>query len=119
MNYSVWFDDAELTIGDSLSAEIDRGLAESRFGVVILSEAFFSKRWPQRELHAMVARETIDGEKVILPVLHGINLRRLAEVSPTLADVVHVQSTEGVDAVADRIARAIERRRARERADGC
>ena len=40
---SVWYDEFTLNVGDSLRREIDRGLASSRFGVVVLSEAF-SKR---------------------------------------------------------------------------
>lgn len=118
LGYSVWFDEAELVLGDSLSEEINRGLSRSRFGVVILSEAFLAKRWPQRELNAMVARETSGGDKVVLPVLHGIDLRRVADAAPMLADLVHVDSREGLPIVADRIARAIERRRARERVIG-
>jgi hypothetical protein len=116
--YSVWFDEAELVLGDSLSEEINRGLAKSRFGVVIVSEAFIAKRWPQRELNAMVARETSSGAKIVLPVLHGIDLRRLADAAPILADLIHVDSREGISIVADRIARAIERRRARGRVTG-
>lgn len=118
LGYSVWFDEAELVLGDGLTEEINRGLAPSRFGVVILSEAFLAKRWPQRELNAMVARETSGGDKVVLPVLHGIDLRRVADAAPILADLVHVDSREGLAVVADRIARAIERRRARERVTG-
>jgi hypothetical protein len=49
---------------------IDSGLARSRFGIVILSEAFFAKHWPQRELDGLAARE-VDGVKVILPVWHN------------------------------------------------
>lgn len=118
LGYSVWFDEAELVLGDSLTEEINRGLSQSRFGVVILSEAFLAKRWPQRELNAMVARETSSGDKMLLPVLHGIDMRRIADAAPILADLVHVDSREGLPIVADRIARAIERRRARERVTG-
>lgn len=39
---TVWIDEAELTLGDSLRRNIDLGLASSRFGVVILSTSFFS-----------------------------------------------------------------------------
>ena len=45
--WSVWLDEVELTIGDSLSGRIDAALARSRFGVVVLSSAFFAKPWPQ------------------------------------------------------------------------
>jgi hypothetical protein len=40
---------------------------ESRFGVVILSPAFFAKEWPNKELDGLVAREDSRG-KVILPI---------------------------------------------------
>ena len=42
----VWLDECQLTVGDSLRRSIDRGLGESRFGVVVLSPAFFRKEWP-------------------------------------------------------------------------
>lgn len=43
--WTVWLDDLELTVGDSLTGLIDQGLARSRFGVVVLSPEFFAKRW--------------------------------------------------------------------------
>ncbi len=43
---SVWFDEGELRIGDSLRRKIDQGIANSAFGVVILSSSFFAKGWP-------------------------------------------------------------------------
>ena len=39
----VWLDETEQKLGDSLRAKIDSGLAQSRYGVVILSRSFFSK----------------------------------------------------------------------------
>ena len=57
----VWLDEYELTLGDSLRRKIDHGLASSRFGLVILSKAFFSKEWPQKELDSLVAKE--DGRR--------------------------------------------------------
>jgi hypothetical protein len=40
---SVWFDEFTLKVGDSLRRSIDHGLGYSRFGVVVLSPAFFAK----------------------------------------------------------------------------
>jgi len=70
---SVWFDEFELTLGDSLRRSIDRGLAESRFGLVILSPSFFAKQWPQRELDGLTTREIAGSTKVILPVWHEVD----------------------------------------------
>src|SRR5262249_30553370 len=38
----VWFAPAILKIGDSLSRSIDKGLANAKFGVVVLSKAYIA-----------------------------------------------------------------------------
>lgn len=48
LGFSVWFDEDVLEIGDSLRRSIDAGVARSRYGVVVLSRAFFNKPWPPR-----------------------------------------------------------------------
>jgi hypothetical protein len=85
MNYRIWYDEFELRVGDSLRKSIDKGLLNSRFGIVVLSPAFFAKNWPQYELNSLVARE-MDGEKVILPIWHGVDRDEVLEYSPALAD---------------------------------
>ena len=87
LNVTVWLDDFELKIGDSLRRRIDDGLAHSRFGVVILSEAFFAKNWPQYELDGLVTR-SVSGEQSILPIWHGITKAEVTAVSPSLADKI-------------------------------
>lgn len=54
---AVWYDESELQPGDSLRQAIDRGLSKSRHGVIILSQAFFAKRWIQWELNGLAARQ--------------------------------------------------------------
>ena len=104
---NVWFDAFTLTVGDSLRRSIDRGLAQSRFGVVILSEAFFQKHWPQLELDGLVAREAA-GVKVILPVWHGVDVHRVRLHSPLLADRLAVSSANGLEHVVAQLMQAIQ-----------
>jgi TIR domain-containing protein len=99
----VWLDQDRLRIGDSLRASIDEGLAESRFGVVIISAAFLGKQWPARELNGLMTLEE-DGHKVILPIWHGVTKSQVAEHSPILADRLAADTKRGVAYVA----RAIE-----------
>jgi len=108
--YSVWFDEYELVLGDSLRGKIDEGLAASRFGVVVLSPQFFEKGWPQSELNALAAKEMVGGERLILPVWHGVDEEFLASKSPLLADRIGVPS-DPLDKAAEQIIRAIERRK--------
>ena len=65
----VWYDEFELKIGDSLRRSIDRGLVNSKYGIVVLSPSFFAKQWTQYELDGLVARE-MNGVKVILPLMN-------------------------------------------------
>lgn len=53
---TVWYDEYELWLGDSLRRKIDRGLIASHFGVVVLSEAFFRKGWANYELDGLVTK---------------------------------------------------------------
>ena len=100
----VWYDEFTLTLGDSLRRSIDRGLAESRYGVVILSPNFFAKEWPQKELDGLAARE-VDSGKVILPVWHNVKWEDVRRFSPTLADKLAVSTAKGIDAVVEEILR--------------
>ena len=78
----VWYDEFTLIVGDSLREAIDRGLANSKFGIVVLSPHFFRKRWPQRELNGLVAREIAEGRRVVLPVWHCIDRDAIIRHSP-------------------------------------
>jgi len=88
----VWYDEFQLRVGDSLRRSIDRGLANSRHGIVVLSSSFFSKNWPQYELDGMVAKE-MNGGKVILPIWHKVTKDEVMEYSPSLADKVALNSS--------------------------
>jgi hypothetical protein len=105
--HGVWFDEYTLQLGDSLPREIDRGLASCDFGVVVLSAAFFSKQWPQRELDGLVAREASDGAKRILPVWHGVGQADVASFSPMLASRLAVDTSRGLDRVVREIEAAV------------
>ena len=83
----VWYDEFELTVGKSLRTEIDRGLISSRFGIVVISEHFFAKDWPQRELNGLFALTTPSDSR-ILPIWHKITRDEVTRRSPILADIV-------------------------------
>lgn len=88
----VWYDEFTLRVGDSLRSSIDNGLKNSRYGIVVLSEAFFSKEWPQRELDGLFARE-VNGEKVILPIWHKISKNEVLKFSPIIADMLALNTS--------------------------
>lgn len=81
----VWFAPAILKIGDSLSRSIDAGLANAKFGVVVLSKAYIAKPWPEYELKGLTSK-AIGKDKVILPIWHGISRDEVLNFNPPLAD---------------------------------
>jgi hypothetical protein len=101
----VWYDEFTLKLGYSLRESIDRGLASSRHGLVILSHHFFSKDWPQRELNGLFATMKA-GERRILPIWHDLTAEDIQKYSPMLADLVAAKSSEGVEAVAEKVVAA-------------
>jgi hypothetical protein len=89
----VFYDEYVMTMGSSIRRTIDHGLANSRFGVVVLSHAFFAKEVPQRELDGLVTREST-GEQIILPIWHNISKDEVIKYSPTLADKIAARTAD-------------------------
>jgi len=104
---TVWFDEYELQMGDSLRRAIDRGLAGSTHGLIILSPDFFRKEWPQRELDALFARE--EQGRRLLPVWHHVTRDDVGRASPLLADRYAVSSAAGIDTIVTAVLRAVGR----------
>lgn len=104
---TVWYDEFELRIGDSLRRKIDSGIARSRFGVVVLSHAFFAKGWPQYELDGLVTM-AVSGRQVLLPLWHEISKDEVVRQSPSLADKVALRTADyTIEEIAAEIAAVI------------
>ena len=79
---SVWFSEKDVGLGVPLLRAIDKGLANSRIGIVLVTPALL-RRLPaesiaDKELSALLARD------LLVPVVHGTTYEALREVSPLL-----------------------------------
>lgn len=100
---SVWYDEFELRIGVSLRRSIDKGIRASRFGIVVLSKAFFKKGWPNYELDGLVTK-AVSGDQVLLPIWHNITKDEVVTYSASLADkVARNTTTQTLEEIADEI----------------
>lgn len=88
----VWYDETVLKPGDSLRRCIDKGLVDSRFGLVVISPSFIKKRWTDYELNGMVAKE-MNGHKVIIPIWYNVTIDDVLHFSPTLADKLAIDAS--------------------------
>ena len=105
-NITVWYDEFTLKLGDSLRKSIDKGLVNSRYGIVVLSKNFFVKNWPEKELNGLTARED-SGKKVILPIWHEITKEEVLKYSPILADRLAISTSEEMAKIVESIIDAI------------
>jgi len=87
---SYWLDRAEITWGDSLIEKINDGLASSRYVIVVLSESFLSKRWPQRELNSVLNIEASTGCVKVLPLMVG-DAEKIVEKFVLLNDKTYIR----------------------------
>lgn len=103
----VWYDEFEMRIGDSLRRKIDQGLANSRFGIVVISSFFIKKGWTNYELDGLMTK-AISGQQVLLPIWHNISKQEVINFSPSLADkVARNTSQQTVQEIADEISEMI------------
>jgi TIR domain len=81
---SVWFSENEVGLGTSLLRSIDKGLKNSRAGVVLVTPKLFTSlnregSIADKELSALLATDRV------IPVAHGTTFEALRDVSPLLA----------------------------------
>lgn len=90
LGLSIWYSETALQVGDSLSASIDKGLTDSRYGIVVLSPHFIakSKHWTKWELAGLVNRQNSEEQNVILPIWHGVTKEEVIAFSPPLVDLI-------------------------------
>jgi hypothetical protein len=79
---SVWFSEKDVLLGSSLLREIDKGLAKSRVGIVLVTPSFLKRVKNEgiadKELSALLARD------LLVPIVHNTTFDDLREVSPLL-----------------------------------
>lgn len=100
----VWFSEKDLGLGVPMMRAIDKGLANSRIGLVLVTPALLH-RLPQegiadKELSALLARDQL------IPIVHNTTYEALRNVSPLLGSRSGLSTTE--ESLADIVAKIAE-----------
>jgi hypothetical protein len=94
---SVWFSENDIGLGAPFLREIDRGLAKSKVGIVLVTPALLRRLQGEsiadKELSVLLAREQL------IPVVHGTTYEALREISPMLASRNGLNTQENTMAV--------------------
>jgi 8-oxo-dGTP diphosphatase len=109
----VWFAPHNVGYGESLTARVEEGLAQSRFLVAVLSKRAFAKKWVKAEIRSMLARELDLGSDHVIPVLFGITHAEVQRELPLLAQKLSIDAKIGVEAVSNAIMNAVSTKSAR------
>lgn len=101
---SVWFSEKDVALGVPLMRAIDKGLANSRIGLVLVTPALLL-RLPKegiadKELSALLARDQL------VPIVHNTTFEALREVSPLLGSRSGLSTAE--ESMADVVAKLAE-----------
>ncbi len=102
---SVWFSEEDLPLGSLMIREIDKGLRNSRVGIVLVTPALLrsieSEGVAEKELAVLLSTRRV------IPVLHGVTFEELNNVSPMLASHAGLSTSEStLDSVAAKVAAA-------------
>ncbi len=104
LDVTVWFSEMDVPLGTSLIRKIDKGLANSRAGIVLVTPALFqslnSDGIASQELSALLATDRV------IPIAHGTTFEELRKVSPLLAARSGLTTSDygSLDEVATKIA---------------
>ncbi len=101
---SVWFSEKDVMLGVPLLRAIDKGLAKSRAGIVLVTPALLTRLASEgiadKELSELLARDQL------IPVVHETTYEALREVSPLLGSRSGLSTAE--DSMADIAAKIAE-----------
>jgi hypothetical protein len=104
LGVSVWFSEKDVPLGTPLLREIDKGLAKSRVGVVLVTPALLRRveeeGIAEKELSALLASDRL------VPIVHDTTYEALRDVSPLLGSRSGLNTAE--DTMADVAAKLAE-----------
>jgi len=103
----VWFSEKDLGLGVPMMRAIDRGLANSRIGLVLVTPAMLD-RLPKESVADKELSTLLAGNRLI-PIVHKTSYEALRNVSPMLASRTGLDTSEdSMTVVAKKIAELVE-----------
>ena len=102
----VWFSEKDLGLGVPMMRAIDKGLAASKIGLVLVTPALL-KRLPQEGVADKELSTLLQGNRLV-PIVHGTTYAALREISPMLASRSGLDTSEdSMATVASKIAELV------------
>lgn len=106
LDVSVWFSERDIILGQPFMREIDKGLAKTRIGLVLITPAFLKRieggGVSEKELSELLARD------LLIPVAHGVTYDEIRAISPLLGSRNGLSTEEdSIENIAKKIAELV------------
>jgi hypothetical protein len=103
---SVWFSEKDIVLGQPFMREIDKGLAKTRIGLVLITPALLKRIQSggvsEKELSELLSRD------LLIPVAHGVTYDEIRSVSPLLGSRNGMSTAEdSMEDIAKKIAELV------------
>jgi hypothetical protein len=93
---SYWLDSAEISWGESITKNVNKGLINSDYVIVFLSKNFIGRNWTETELMAALNLENSEGRSIVLPIIIG-NANEILLNYPLLRDKSYMNWDQGIE----------------------
>lgn len=94
LGINVFYDKETFEWGDNWKQKIYDGVDSSEFAIIVISNNYFGREWTEKELRSFLNRQNSSGEKIILPLLHGISIKDLCDHYPELGEIQAINDSQ-------------------------
>jgi hypothetical protein len=101
--FKVWYAPLQLKVGQILLDSVEKGMRESRSGILLLSSTYLSKGWTNYEMDILI-RQSIEKKKKLFPIWHGVTKEDVESRHIGLCGIVSLKSELGLHIIIARLA---------------
>jgi TIR domain-containing protein len=103
---SVWFDSAELALGDDWASAIERNLASSKTVVFLVSDSFRRSQWSNYEMGVALGKSEASDIRIIPVLLKDADPSALPSLLRSYQFLKLAPSAQAIEQVADQVVQA-------------
>lgn len=108
LGLNVFLDSEEIGWGESLIDIINKALHKSKYVIAVMSENSVGKKWPQKEINAVLNSEITNGTNKLLPLVNG-NAEEILSENFLLSDKLYKKWDNNAEKLAQEILKMVQK----------
>lgn len=101
--FTIWYAPMQLKVGQILLDSIEKGMCESRSGILLVSSTYLRKGWTNYEMDTLI-RQSIEQQKKLFPIWHSVTKEEVESRHVGLCGIVSLKSEMGLHIVIAKLA---------------